>query len=143
MKTDSRQITDRELEKLKPFSEQHKASLWGEEMNTTPTIVHTVFGNGRSLVTLRPMSTRPDYYVILADSSITSYGDFLNFMREHEELVFQAIEEEYGNVDWQYDEDDNEIETPGECEWNEGEMPLDTSCGYTTGFFNEQPFVKD
>ena len=143
MITDTRKITKEELGKLEPFAKKHKASLWGEISETTPTIVHTVFGDGGSVVTLEPANDRPAYYVILADSSITSFKDFFRFMTEHEELVLQAIEDEYGDVDdQQYDEDGNEIETPDDDWWEDGEMPLNTGSGYTTGYFDNQPFKK-
>ena len=143
MITDSRPITDEEVEKLQPCLMKHTASLWGQESETTPTLVHTVFGDGRSVVTLEPMDSRPDYYVILADSSMKCFKDFLQFMRDNEELVLQTIEEEYGNVDdRQYAEEGNTIETPDEDWWEDGEMPLNIGCGYTTGFFNNQPFAE-
>ena len=143
MLTDTRQITDAELIKLKPFTKKHTASLWGQKSETTPTIVHTVFGDGGSVVTFEPTNDRPAYYVMLADSSFTCFEDFLDFMRENEELVLQAIEEEYGNVDdQQYDENDNEIdEDSHDYNWGEdGEMPLNIGSGYTTGYFDNQPF---
>lgn len=144
MITDTRPITESELEKLKPLCQRHKTSLWGKESMTTPTIVHTVFGDGGSMVTLEPMDSRPDYYVFLADSSFTCFGDVLDFMRDHQELVLQAIEEEYGNVDDQeYDEEGNGIETDEPNYGPDGDLVLSTSSGYTTGYFYEQPFKKE
>ena len=143
MITDSRPITESELAKLTPLCQRHKATLWGQESETTPTIIHTVFGDGGSMVTLEPANSRPDYYVFLADSSFTCFGDVLDFMRENEELVLQAIEEEYGNVDdQQYDGDGNDIETPDEDWWEDGEMAINTGSGYTTGYFHNQPFKE-
>jgi hypothetical protein len=141
--TDTRPITDEELKILEPFTKKHKTFLWGQESETTPTVVHTVFGDGGSVVTLEPTNGRPDYYVILADSSFNCFEDFLRFVAENEELVFQAIEEEYGNADdEQYDEDGNEIETLDDNWWTDGKMPLNISSGYTTGYFDNQPFKK-
>ena len=144
MITDTRSITEGELKAIEPFTKKHKASLWGQVSETTPTVVHTVFGDGGSVVTLNPANSRPDYYVILADSSFTCFQDFLRFMAENEELVLQAIEEDYGNVDdQQYDEDGNEIETPDDDWWEDGEMPLNIGSGYTTGYFDKQPFKNN
>lgn len=143
--SDTRQMTDEEVKQLEPFLKKHKTTLWGQERDTTPTLVHTVFGDGRAVVTLDPANSRPDYYVILADSSTKCFEDFLRFIAENEELVLRAIEEEYGNVDdQQYDDDGNEIEMAEEDEWVDGELPLNTSSGYTTGYFDNQPFkVED
>jgi len=126
---DTRQITKEELKAIEPLTKRHKTSLWGQESETTPTVVHTVFGDGGSVVTLEPMDSRPDYYVILADSSFNCFEDFLGFMADNEELVLQAIEDEYGNVDDEAGYD-----------WEDGEMPLNIGSGYTTGYFNNQPF---
>ena len=141
--TDTRPITEQELKALEPFTKKHKAYLWGEESETTPTVVHTVFGDGKSVVTLEPTNNRPDYYVILVDSSINCFEDFLRFVADNEELVFQAIEEEYGNIDdTQYDDEGNEIDCydDGWKTGKDGEMPLNIGSGYTTGYFDNQPF---
>jgi len=141
--TKSRQITDEEINLLASYTKSRKTTLWGQESETTPTLVHTVFGDGRSIITLEPTNSRPDYYVMLADSSINSFEDALEFIADNEELVFQAIEEEYGNVDdQQYDEDDNEIETPEDDWWEDGEMPLNISSGYTAGYYDNQILKK-
>jgi hypothetical protein len=143
--TDTRPITEDELKILEPFTKRHKASLWGEESETTPTVVHTVFGDSRSVITLDPTNDRPAYYVMLADSSINSFEDALEFIADNEKLVFQAIEEEYGNVDdTQYDEEGNEIDCydDGWENGEDGEMPLNISSGYTTGYFDDQPFKE-
>ncbi len=143
MITDSRPMTQEELKKLTPLCQRHKTTLWGKESETTPTIVHTVFGDGGSMVTFEPADSRPDYYVILADSSFKCFEDFLDFMRENEELVLQAIEEQYGNVDdQQYDEDGDEIETDETNYGPDGELVLSTGSGYTTGYFHDQPFKE-
>lgn len=146
MITDSRPITEDELVKLKPFTKKHKAHLWGQVSENTPTIVHTVFGDGETTVTLEPTNDRPAYYVILADSSINCFEDFLRFVAENEDLVFQAIEEEYGNADDpQYDDNGNVIEQDSDdYDWGkDGELPLNISSGYTTGYFDNQPFKND
>ncbi len=135
---ESRHITKKELEILKPFSKKHKEFLWGQESETTPTVVNTVFGDGRSIITLEPANDRPAYYVILADSTIKCFEDALEFIANNEELVFQAIEEEYGNVDDLYDED-GEID---EDLYENGEMPLNIGSGYTAGYFDRQPLQK-
>ena len=143
---DSRHITKEELETLKPFSKKRKAWLWGHESETTPTIVHTVFGDGHSIITLEPTNDRPAYYVMLADSTIKCFEDALHFISYNEELVFQAIEEEYGNIDdQQYDEEGKEIEYDpyGDHSCEDGEMPLNIGSGYTAGYFDNQPLQKN
>lgn len=129
----TRRITYEETKTLAPYTKKHKTKLWGQESETTPTLVHMVFGDGRSIITLEPTNSRPDYYVMLADSSINSFEDALEFIADNEELVFQAIEEDYGNIDdQQYDDD----------WWKDGEMPLNIGSGYTAGYFDNQIFKQ-
>jgi hypothetical protein len=123
MKT--REITTKELKQLKSYACEQTAYLWGHKYKTTPTIISVVFGDGGSLISLEPTNSRPDYYIMLADSSIKSFEDAIHFISENEELVFQAIEEEYGNAD--EDDEDNHVD---------GQMPLNISSGYTAGYYH-------
>jgi len=135
---ETREITQDDLKRIKPYTGRRKTSLWGQPRETVPTIVHTVFGDGGSLITLDPTNSRPDYYIMLADSSITCFEDALVFISHNEELVFQTIEEEYGNEDDpQCDDDGYEIEDNGDGpSWEDGEMPLNIGSGYTAGYYD-------
>lgn len=134
----TRPMTAEEIEKLKPYTKRQTAYLWGKKYRTTPTLVHTVFGDGKQLISLDPAATRPDYFVILADSSIKSMPDAFDFIANNEELVFCAIEEEYGNVDDpEYDDEGNEIEEPEYDQGPDGALRLNTSCGWVAGFYED------
>ncbi len=129
MEVETRPITEAEIKMLGPFTKRRKAGLWGKTYVTTPTLVATVFGDGGSLISLEPTNTRPDFYIMLAPSSIESWRDALDFISENEELIFAPIEEEFGNVDWDtYDEDWKEID----CD---GSMALNIGSGYTAGHY--------
>lgn len=130
---DTRPITKEEIKLLLPYTKEHKTSLWGQTYKTTPTLVDTVFGDGGSLITLDPTNSRPDYYIMLAPSNIKSFEDALEFISNNEELIYEPIELEFGNVEDDsydpYDDDDPDNEP--------GRMTLNIGSGYTAGYFYE------
>lgn len=129
---ETRPITKKEIEMLLPYTKEREVNLWGRVCKTTPTLVNTVFGDGGSLITLDPTNSRPDYYIMLAPSSIKSFEDALEFVADNEELIYEPIELEFGNVDDDSfdpnDEDDPDNEP--------GRMALNISSGYTAGYYD-------
>lgn len=131
MDRETRPITNAERKMLQPFTKKQKSSLWGHTYDTVPTLVDTVFGDGGSLISLEPTNSRPDFYIMLAPSEIKCWRDALDFISENEELIYEPIEIEFGNVD---DEDYDEDEHPDGC------LALNIGSGYTAGHF--APFVN-
>ena len=129
----TRSITQKEIESLAQYLKSHKVGLWGSSYNVTPTLVHTVFGDGGQLISFEPTNSRPWYYILLAPSSIKSFDDALLFVSENEELIYRPIEEMYGNVD--------DCEDADEDSDLDGKMPLNIGSGYTCGFFYD--YKKD
>ena len=117
---------------LLPYTKEHKASLWGRESRTTPTLVDTVFGDGGSLITLDPTNSRPDYYLMLAPSSIKSFEDAIEFISYNEELIFEPIELEFGNVD----DDSYDSDHPDDPDDEPGSLALNIGSGYTAGYYD-------
>lgn len=129
----TRPITDEEIKMLLPYTKKHKTSLWGQPHIITPTLVNTVFGDGGSLITLDPTNSRPDFYIMLAPSSIKSFEDAIDFISHNEELIYEPIELEFGNVDddsYDPDDEDDPDDEPGR-------MALNISSGYTAGYYRE------
>lgn len=129
----TRDITPEEIEMLSPYTKEHEASLWGQKSKTTPTLVNTVFGDGGSLISLDPANSRPDYYIMLAPSSIKSFEDALDFISHNEELIYEPIELEFGNVDddsYDPDDEDDPDDEPG-C------LALNIGSGYTAGYYDK------
>ena len=124
---ETRPITKEEIEMLAPFTKEGDGYLWGSKYKVTPTLVDTVFGDGGSLITLDPTNSRPWFYIMLAPSSIKCWRDALDFISENEELIYEPIELEFGNVD-----DDDYDET----EHGDGEMALSIGSGYTAGHYD-------
>lgn len=127
----TRDITDKEIEMLLPYTKEHKTSLWGQPHKTTPTLVNTVFGDGGSLISLDPANSRPDFYIMLAPSSIKSFEDALDFVMHNEELIYEPIELEFGNVD----DDDYDPDRKDDPSDEPGCLALNIGSGYTAGHY--------
>lgn len=125
MEIKTRPITKEEIKMLSLHTKEREVSFWGQTHKTTPTLVNTVFGDGGSLISLDPMNSRPDYYIMLAPSSIKSFEEALEFIVDNEELIYESIELEFGNVD---DEDEPNDES--------GSLALNIGSGYTAGYYD-------
>jgi len=59
---------DRATEKLRRAVERRTATyLWGKRYFPTPRLVDAIFGNGRALLAVTPIATRPLYYIVRVD----------------------------------------------------------------------------
>jgi hypothetical protein len=77
------------------------AHLWGQKRFITPRLLDHVFGDGKKMIWLSGINTRPAYWVVRIDSSWCldncEHDDGkLKHPREWLEDVYQAIEEEFG-----------------------------------------------
>lgn len=72
------------------------AYLWGKKYRIIPCLVPEIFGDGKALIGLQPVNTRPNYYVVRIDSSWAKNldGEF----REHLEDIYDSIKLEYGEA---------------------------------------------
>ena len=90
-------IDEHELRSL--VERPRKGYLWGQQYDISPRVIGQVFGDGRSLITIWPLTTRPNYFVVRVDSGESfEIRDVLND-------IYAAAEEEYGYYD-QLDEDE-------------------------------------
>lgn len=51
------------------FTRRRKVQWWGGEYDVTPAVANGHLGDGRQLLRIQPLNTRPDYYLIRIDSS--------------------------------------------------------------------------
>jgi len=130
MEIETRPIVPKDIENIAKYLKEHETSLWGKKYKTTPTLVDTVFGDGGSLISLDPTNSRPHYYIMLAPSSIKSFDDALDFISNNEELIYEPIELEYGNIDDDYYDENEDVA---------GNMALNIGSGYTAGYFYNYP----
>lgn len=103
------------LERARELAKPYKGKLWGQPCDVTPELIHEAVGDGRQILCVEPLSTRPHYYVLLVDSSWTNAN-----VGEHAEELLTTIEDQCGNYE------DEEYQT------HEPDWPvLDTSCGWS------------
>lgn len=79
---------------------EETARLWGQKHTITPRLVGQIWGDGKKLIGIQPLNTRPNYYVVCGDSNWDLESD--EFMDLAEDEIFTAIEEEYGSRDCRY-----------------------------------------
>lgn len=51
------------------FTRPHYVRFWGRDYTVTPTAAKGYLGDGRQLLWLQPLNTRPEYYLIRIDSA--------------------------------------------------------------------------
>lgn len=74
----------------------------GESQQITPRLIEGVFGDGKQLIGLEPLGTRPNYYVVRIDSTWdvreTDYPFVRSVLRDHLEGIYLAIERQFGKL---------------------------------------------
>ena len=122
-------------------SKAYETTFWGEKCMCTPELIEEKHGDGLQLVYLKPIDTRPNFYLLLIDSKINvSDDDSLSDDDKEEygdisELLLRLVETEHTNIDHYsensdglyYDEYDDSVE-PFEFEW-----PMLSWCGGSWG----------
>ncbi len=88
-------LTSTELRAL--IEIEREVEFWGQKYRITPLLVDVILGDGKQLVGVQPLDTRPNYYVIRVDSSwgTNNFGNGELFC-EHIEEVYDAIEDQFG-----------------------------------------------
>lgn len=75
------------------FRRTRTVEWWGYKSEVTPAIVDAHLGNGRRLLRVQPLNTRPNYYLIRVDSKWDCGSDeFYDLLED----IYEAIEDEYG-----------------------------------------------
>jgi len=99
------------------LSEQSKPQerlFWGGTYTVTPVIPCGQIGDGLQIISLTPLGTRPNYYIVRIDSKTDVDDDDFDT-----EEILELIEESFCSVD-SCDDDGNHLEFPA----------LDTESGY-------------
>lgn len=95
------------MKTITDFTKRHKASLWGQSRMVTPRLVDWIHGNGKQVIYLTPMDTRPNYYVARIDSSICldnhSPNDKTRFCNVVLDDLYNAIESQFGESYEEYE----------------------------------------
>lgn len=83
---------DQITEALEKLTRRRKISFWGVTYFIRPCLLSEVFGDGKTVLALQPLATRPDRYLIRVDSSTDL--DSEQFYKSLEDL-YNAIENEF------------------------------------------------
>jgi hypothetical protein len=87
--------------------------FWGQRCKVRPKFCRTALGDGKKLIFVTPLNTRPDHYLIRVDSSWddSNYSD-RDCIGNHIEEIYDALEEWFG---YYFDGESSEYEqTDGE-----------------------------
>lgn len=82
----------------------YDSKFWGQPARVDPRFVEAVLGDGRQLLGMTTLDSRPNYYVIRVDSNwhLSMCRKCENHcpdqLFEHLEEIYEAIENEYGRA---------------------------------------------
>jgi hypothetical protein len=97
--------------------------FWGQKHTIVPRFIATVFGDGKQLILVQPMNTRPNYFVVRVDSSPDL--DVFDIIDD----IIGAAEDEYGYYDDEELSDAEKIfpivDWSVGCSWSEPFGPSD------------------
>lgn len=82
---------------IKQETRRRYTKFWGQKQIIEPQLVSEIFGDGKQIIHVTPIDTRPNYYVVRIDSK-TNLDDH-DFYTEFIENILTSIEEEFGCVD--------------------------------------------
>lgn len=90
---------DKETRRLRRLIERpERCQFWGQWYTITPRLIGQVFGDGKNLICVTPLATRPNYFVVRIDSSVRDVRD--PFPADGQwsllEDIMLAAEDEYG-----------------------------------------------
>ena len=110
-----------------------KVTLWGREYTVTPELIEEELGDGKALLWVEPMNSRPDYYILKVDSSWFENGEPRDgAIEDNESEIFRVIEDQCLDADETYEglNDDSDEPLP----W----PALSTSSGWTWGGYKAE-----
>lgn len=134
--------------KIRPY----RTRFWGRTYLCKPAFVDKVLGDGNILIGLQPLNTRPQYYMIRVDSRWhlsgcrTCEDDCPDYLVEHLEEIYEAIEDHYGEVNRVRElNEDLKAEGVPKKDWDSEEWPvmdLDVGASWFT-FYTPEKYLSD
>lgn len=110
---------------------RRKIHHWGHAYLVTPLLVTERFGDGKRLIWLQPLNTRPNYYVVRVDSGWKFYDEWEEGdedFRDHLDDILEAVENDFGSEhDW---ETGKHVDWPAldlwaGCAWGDEQWPIE------------------
>lgn len=114
---------DRKTRSLRGRIERpQQVTFWGQKYTITPRLIARVFGDGKNLLCVTPLATRPNYFVVRVDSSVTTPQDPFPASDQVSliERIMEAAEEEYGYFGDERDENGDESRDFPVVDWGIG-----------------------
>ena len=72
-------------------------TFWGTRYRITPRLIDKVFGDGKKIIYIQPLNTRPNYYLCRIDSKTDiNSDDFYDEVLECEGGIYEEIEDQFG-----------------------------------------------
>jgi hypothetical protein len=68
--------------------------FWGRRRRITPRLIDKIFGDGKQIIYITPLNTRPNYYIVCIDSKVDISGD--SFLDSVLGEIQEEIEGQYG-----------------------------------------------
>jgi hypothetical protein len=109
-----------ELRKL--VERRYRTTFWGGKYLVSPKLVSEAFGDGKRLIHMTPLNTRPQYYVVRVDSKCDTTSDEF---RDQLDAIYDAIDDQFGNTSCESMEDEPwpaHNDNCGHC-WGKMEWP--------------------
>lgn len=113
---------------LKYLTREQTKTLWAQTETSFDCLIKEKQGDGKQLVYLQTMNSRPFHYLIRVDSSLDLKKEYHEILPEDsecyfDELLMRMIEEEHGNID-SFEETENGLFTCDEDK-EEGIKPFE------------------
>jgi hypothetical protein len=114
---------------------------WGRSTTCTRHYVTSQIGDGRAILILVPLATRPESYAVRFDSRMDAWSDYCGEWGDCViDAVYEAVEEEYGSNEF-WCETCNHSDCDCECCESERWFPaLNLSCGSSWGYWPERKY---
>jgi len=107
----------RDTARLRTLVEQpEQVTFWGAEYTITPRLIGRSFGDGKRMICIQPLATRPNYFVVRVSSE--AGWD----VRDELDDIMDAAEDEYGTFGDEEYQETNGDESRGfpVCDWGVG-----------------------
>jgi hypothetical protein len=110
---------------IKKETTLHKEQLWGEDYEIAANLIDHIHGNGKLLIYIQPLATRPRYYIMRVDSKVKRMIE--KDTDDSHELIESFLEYIEDQCGFRVDEDED-----GEIIYNPWPALNDT-CGWSWG----------
>jgi len=114
---------ERTLEEwIKDATSEQIVSLWGDKVTFSPKLCSTVIGDGKQLIYVQPIGSRPYYWLLLIDSKTDVYSDDFDIDEYLEPLGEFTLYPELSEDGFLFSKENGEYQDVNTYEEYEGKM---------------------